>query len=490
MTRAGGSPVPARSGVPSLSVLPFKPLAPGGADDYVGAALADALTTELHSLNTVAVRRTGGTRISAPAADPIAAGRELGVDLIMDGAMQRQGDRLRVTVHLARVSDAVTLWSQHFDSAWNDVFRVQDQIAEQVTHAIAATLTGEERRRLNRRRTPSPEAYEAYLKGRYFWNERNVQSLRRALEYFEQAIARDPNYASAYAGLADTYAMLGSMPYADLPDLEAGPKAKAAAIRALEIDETLAEAHVSLAFITYSFEWDWAEGERQFKRAIELDPDYATAHYWYALYLNQLGRTDEALVQAQRAVDLEPLSLVGTYAVGLVHYFARQFDPARRYAEKTLEISPQFLLGLRLRGMVDIAQGRYAAAIQGFGDLYRAQPDSSLSAGLLAYAYGRAGERAKAHAVLDALVARSRDRFVSPANIALGYVGTDEADRALRWLELAYEQRSQALTFLKADPLYDRLRRDPRMTDLIARVGFPRRGVSQPSAASPPVSSR
>ena len=490
-TRVSRSPAATSAGVPSLSILPFKPLAPGGADDYVGVALADALTTELHTLKTVSVRRMGaGTPFSGPAADPIAAGRELGVDLIMDGAIQRQGDRLRVTVHLARVADAVTLWSQHFDSAWNDVFQVQDQIAEQVTRALAVTLTGDERRRLNRRRTASLDAYEAYLKGRYFWNERNVRSLHRALEYFQQAIAKDPNYASAYAGLADTYALLGSMPYADLPDMEAGPKAKAAATKALEIDETLAEAHVSLAFITYAFEWDWVQGEREFKRAIELDPEYATAHYWYALYLNQLGRTDEAAVQAQQAVDLEPLSLVGTYSVGLVHYFARRFDLARRYADKTLEISPQFLLGRRLRGMVDIAQGRYAEAIEGLGALHKAQPESSLSAGLLAYAYGRAGNRDQAHAVLAALVTASRDRFVSPANIALGYVGTDETDTALRWLERAYAQRSQALTFIKTDPLYDRIRSDPRMADLIARVGFPTTDVRQPSAAAPPVSSR
>jgi eukaryotic-like serine/threonine-protein kinase len=485
-------PVGHSAAVPSLSILPFTPLAPGGADDYVGVALADALATELHALDTVSVRRIGtGNRFTGPGADPIAAGRELGVDLVMDGAIQRQGDRLRVTVHLARVSDAVTLWSQHFDSAWNDVFRVQDQIAEQVTHALAATLTGDERRRLNRRRTGSLDAYEAYLKGRYFWNERNVQALHRALDYFEQAIAKDPNYASAYAGIADTYAMLGSMPYADLSESDAGPKAKAAATKALELDETLAEAHVSLAFITYAFEWDWARGEAEFKRAIELDPEYATAHYWYALYLNQVGRTDEALAQAQRSVDLEPLSLVGTYSVGLAHYFARDFDAARRYADKTLEISPQFLLGRRLRGMVDIAMGRNADAIVGLRALNQAQAESSLSAGLLAYAYGRAGDRASAHAVLDPLVTRSQERFVSPANIALGYVGTDEVDTAIRFLELAYAQRSQALTFLKNDPLYDRIRSDPRVVDLIARVDFPPSPARQrPAGAAPPVNSR
>jgi TolB-like protein len=429
-------PVGHSAAVPSLSILPFTPLAPGGADDYVGVALADALATELHALDTVSVRRIGtGSRFTGNGADPIAAGRELGVDLVMDGAIQRQGDRLRVTVHLARVSDAVTLWSQHFDSAWNDVFRVQDQIAEQVTHALAATLTGDERKRLNRRRTGSLDAYEAYLKGRYFWNERNVQALHRALDYFEQAIAKDPNYASAYAGIADTYAMLGSMPYADLSESDAGPKAKAAATKALEIDETLA--------------------------------------------------------QAQRSVDLEPLSLVGTYSVGLGHYFARDFDAARRYAGKTLEISPQFLLGRRLLGMVDIAMGRNADAIVGLRALNQAQADSSLSAGLLAYAYGRAGDRASAHAVLDPLVKRSQERFVSPANIALGYVGTDEVDMAIRFLELAYAQRSQALTFLKNDPLYDRIRSDPRVVDLIARVGFPPSPARQRSAgAAPPVNSR
>jgi len=281
------------------------------------------------------------------------------------------------------------------------------------------------------------------------------------------------------------------MPYADLSESEAGPKAKAAATKALEIDETLAEAHVSLAFITYAFEWDWARGEAEFKRAIELDPEYATAHYWYALYLNQVGRTDEALAQAQRSVDLEPLSLVGTYSVGLGHYFARDFDVARRYADKTLEISPQFLLGRRLRGMVDIAVGRNADAIVGLRALNQAQAESSLSAGLLAYAYGRAGDRASAHAVLDTLVKNSQERFVSPANIALGYVGTDEIDTAIRFLELAYAQRSQALTFLKNDPLYDRIRSDPRVVDLIARVGFPPSPARQPSTgAAPPVSSR
>jgi eukaryotic-like serine/threonine-protein kinase len=489
-----GRPRPASQAavVPSLSILPFKPLVPGGSDDYVAVALADALATELHALNTVSVRRIGtGSQFTGRGADPIAAGRELGVDLVMDGAIQRQGDRLRVTVHLARVSDAVTLWSQQFDAAWNDVFRVQDQIAEQVTHALAVTLTGDERRRLNRRRTGSLEAYEAYLKGRYFWNERNVQALHRALDYFEQAIVKDPGYASAYAGLADTYAMLGSMPYADLSEADAGPKAKAAATKALAIDDTLAEAHVSLAFITYAFEWNWARGEAEFKRAIELDPEYATAHYWYALYLNQVGRTGEALAQAQRSVELEPLSLVGTYSVGLCHYFARDFDAARRYAGKTLEISPQFLLGRRLLGMVDIAAGRNADAIAGLRALHQAQPESSLSAGLLAYAFGRAGDRVSAHAVLDALIKKSQERFVSPANIALGYVGTDETDTAIRFLEMAHDQRSQALTFLKNDPLYDRLRSDPRVVDLIARVGFPQSPAGQPSAgAAPPVSSR
>jgi serine/threonine-protein kinase len=471
---SGRRGVPAMvNGTRAVAVLPLKPLVAGGADDeYLGLALADALITQLGAFKTVAVRPLSATSRYGGNRDPIAVGRDLHADLVLDGAIQRVRDRLRVSVSLVRVADNATVWSDRFDSPWTDVFQVQDAIAEQVGRALAVALSGEGRERIARRRTGSVEAYEAYLKGRYFWNMRSADGLQKALDYFQQAIAGDRDYAQAYAGLADTYALLGSMPYAVLPPTEASRKAKAAATSALQIAPTLPEAHVSLAFVTYGFDWDWRSGEAEFRRAIELDPDYATAHYWYSLYLGQLGRLDEALREAQRALELEPLSLVGTYAVGLVHYFARRYDQAREFAQKTLEIAPTFPPGLRLLGSVDLAVNHAQDGAAHMQRLVELGPNNSLHAALLAYAYGRAGRRNDAREILEALEKTAKLRYLPAAHIAMGYVGLDDHEAAFRWFNKSFEERSQAMTFLKIEPLFDSLRPDPRFDDLTRRVGF------------------
>ena len=461
-------------GVRAVAVLPFTPLtASGGESDYLGVALADALITELGAVETVAVRpSSGSTRYAGAGVDPVAAGRELNAELVVHGAIQRAGDNLRVTVHLIRVGDGLTVWSERFDARWTDVFSVQDAIAEQVARALAVPLTGDDRRRVQQRRPGNVDAYEAYLKGRYFWNMRTAEGLTRALGYFQDALRLDPGYAQAHAGLADTYAVLGSTALAALPPSDAGPKAIAAAARALEIDATLAEAHVSYAFAVYSYQWDWARAEEHFRRAIALDPDYATAHYWYSLYLDQLGRLDEAAVEAQRAVDLEPLSLVGTYAVGLTHYCARRFDRAIEYAQRVLEVDPEYPLGLRLLGSSLVAQGRFTEAIEPYERLARAAPDNSLYGGWLAHVYGRAGRVRQAREILARLAAQRAARHVAAANMAIGYIGIGDNDAALFWLEQAYTDHSQALTYLKIDPVYDPLRSSPRFTELLRRVGL------------------
>jgi TolB-like protein/Tfp pilus assembly protein PilF/predicted Ser/Thr protein kinase len=457
----------------SVAVLPFKPLVAGDTDDtYLGLGIADALITQLGAFKTVTVRPLSATSRFTADRDPMTAGRELRADLVLDGAIQRAGDRLRVTVSLVRVADNVTVWSNRFDSPWTDVFQVQDAIAEQVGRALAIALPGEGRSRIARRRTSSIEAYEAYLKGRYFWNMRTAEGFHKALDYFQQAIDRDRNYAPAYAGLADTYALLGSMPYAVMPPSEAGTKAKTAATRALQIDPTLAEAHVSLAFVTYSFDWDWRGGEQEFKRAIELDPDYATAHYWYALYLGQLGRVDEQLVEAQRALDVEPLSLIGTYSLGLGYYFGRHFDLAREFARKTLEITPTFPPALRLLGSVNLADNRDQEGIAEMRQLHDLAPANSLHTALFAYAEARAGRRHEAEEVLAALIRRSKTEYVPAANIAFGYVGLGDRDSAFQWFEKGYAERSQVMMFLKIEPLFDPIRSDPRYRDLVRRVGL------------------
>lgn len=460
--------------VRAVAVLPFKPLvATGEESDYIGVAMADALITELGAVQTVAVRPlSGSARYARPGADPVAAGRELDAELVVDGAIQRVGDRLRVTVHVIRVADGLTVWSERFDSRWTDVFTVQDTIADQVVRALAVPLTREDRRRVLRRRTENFDAYEAYLKGRYFWNSRTADGLRRALGYFEQAIRYDPGYAQAHAGLADTYALLGSTATAALPPSEAGPKAIGAAARALDLDDTLAEAHVSYAFAVYSFEWNWTRAEEYFRRAIALDADYATAHYWYSLYLGQVGRFDEALAEARRAMELEPLSLVGTYAVGLVHYSARRFDLAREYAGRVLEVAPDSPLGLRLLGSTLLAAGRYEEAVAVFERLARAAPANSLYAGWLAHAYGRTGQTAKAREILGRLTSGAPGHYVAAANVAIGHIGIGDNDASLEWLERAYAEHSQALTYLKVDPVYDPLRSNRRFADLVRRVGL------------------
>ncbi len=491
VTHARSSPGAAAPARRSVAVLPFKPLAGGTSeDDYLGLGLSEALITELGAFRTIAVRPLSASRRYGADRDAVSAGRELGAELVVDGAIQRSADRLRVNVALVRVADGLTVWTDRFDVAWTDVFRVQDAIAEQVGRALAAALPGEGRERIIRRRTGDAAAYEAYLKGRYFWNTRTTDGLQKALGYFQQAIDRDAEYAPAYAGLADTYAMLGSMPYALMRPSDASAKAKAAATHALALDESLAEAHVSLAFVTYAFDWDWGAGERHFKRAIELDPNYATAHMWYALYLGQLGRIDQAVSEAQRARELEPLSLIGTYSVGLAHYFGRRYDTAAEYARKALEIDPNFPSGRRLLAQVYAAERRHTDALREFQRLNESTATNWLHLGLLAYAYGRAGDHAKAHEILDRMELASRTRFVPAAQIAIGYVGLDDRDAAFQWLDRAYAERSQALNFLKMDPIFDSLRSDARYRDLVVRIGLTPADADRamPSPSPTPVS--
>jgi len=467
------SPVATVTAPPSVAVLPFKPLVPGAPDDaYLGLGLAEALITELGTFRTIAVRPVTATSHYGPNRNPVAAGRELGTDLVLDGALQRSADRLRINVSLVRVADGLTVWADRFDVQWTDVFRVQDAIAEQVGRALPAALSGEDRERMVRRRTDNAAAYEAYLKGRYFWSMRTVDALQRAQSYFQQAIAQDRAYAPAYAGLADTFQLLGSMPYAVMPASEAADKARDAAHTALEIDDTLAEAHTSLAFVTYAFDWQWAAGEREFQRAIALDPTYLTARLWYGGYLALVGRVDEGIAEAERGRALDPLSLIGTYQVGLVNYLGRRYDVAAEFARKSLEIDPRFPSGRRLLGQVYAAQGRHSDALVEFQRLNETSRGNWLHLALLAQAYGRTNDSRKAREMLDGMITASKMRFVPPAQIAIGYLGLDDRDAAFAWLERAYAEHSQVLTFLKMDPMFDPLRSDPRYADLIRRIGL------------------
>nr|MBA2703849.1 tetratricopeptide repeat protein [Blastocatellia bacterium] len=437
--------------------------------------ISDALINRLGNIRQVVVRPTNAVRkYTDPGQDPMVIGRELGVDTVLDGNIQRAGERVRVTAQLINVRNNAPLWSETFDEKFTDIFTVQDTISERVVQALTLTLTGEEKKLLTKRPTSNTEAYQAYLKGRYFWNKRTEEGYKRAIEYFEESIEKDPRYAQAYAGLADSYALLGSMGNAVLPRSEAMPRAKLAAEKALLIDETLAEAHASLAFVLMHFEWDWPGAEREFKRAIELNPSYATAHHWYAYYLLARGRTDESLAEIKRAQEIDPLSLIINTDVGEMYFFARQYDRAIEQCQKTRELDPDFDLAVRLLGWTYLQKGMHEKAI---AELQRAV---SLSQGrrdstaLLGYAYGVVGKREEAKEVLSELKEIGKRSYVGPFEIALIYTGLNEKDQAFAWLEKAYDERSGSLILLNADPALDGLRSDRRFADLVRRVGTAR----------------
>jgi TolB-like protein/DNA-binding winged helix-turn-helix (wHTH) protein/Tfp pilus assembly protein PilF len=321
--------------IQTIAVLPFKSLT-GANDPALELGLADALITKLSNSRELVVRPTASVlKYTAADGDPVAAGRELKVDSVLDGSVQRMDDRVRVTVPLLSVQDGSPLWGQEFDELWTQILTVQDSISERVVRALTIELTGDERERLTKRDTESLEAYEAYLLGRYHWNRRNADGIQEARDYFERAIALDPGYALAYSGLADSYVMfpavIGGQPR------ELFGKARAAALKATQIDDTAAEPHASLAFILVHYDFDWSGAEREFKRAFELNPNYATAHQWYgASYLSLIGKHAEAIAEAKRAQELDPLSPVISRDIGRAYYYAREYDHAIEQYRKPL----------------------------------------------------------------------------------------------------------------------------------------------------------
>lgn len=314
--------------VRSLAVLPFKHVSGEGADEALELGMADALIARLSHIRQISVRPTRAIlKYTERGQDLLDAGRALGVDAVLDGTVQKSDDRVRVTVQLVSVRDGKHLWSETFDEQWTNIFALQDAVSNQVARSLALQITTEEREQIAKRHTRNTEAYEAYLKGRYFWNQRTPEGFKKGIEYFQQAIDIDPIYAQAYAGLADSYALLGVM--GGVPGKEVYPKAKAAALKALEIDDTLGEAHASLAVIKFWYEWDFEGAEREFKRAIELNPNHSTAHHWYAFYLaTGAGRPEEAIAEIKRAQELDPLSLIISTDVGSIYVYAGRYDEA------------------------------------------------------------------------------------------------------------------------------------------------------------------
>jgi len=456
----------------SIAVLPFRPLVTNADDEYLGMGLTDALITRLGTVHRIIVRPVGAVRKYARADDPIAAGKQLAVQSVLEGSIQRepQQDKIRVTVRLLRVSDGEVLWATKFDQKFTDMFSVEDSISQAVADRLTVKLTGDEQKQLLRPFTGNSDAYQLYLKGRYFWNKRTVEGVKKSIEYFQRAIQADPNYALAYAGLADSYAMAGSYGYSILPPEQAMPQAEAAAAKALAIDDSLAEVHASLGYIKFTYDWDWAGAEQEFKRAIALNPLYDTAHHWYSHELVALGRNEEAVAEARRALELSPSDTVMNEHMGWTYLMMRDYDNAIRNAQKAIELDADFLLAHRVLGLAYQYKGQHELAIAEFQRGVELTNGDPVAKAFLARAYAAAGKTAEATQMLNELVQLAKAQYVPPAEIGETFAALGRKDEAFQWLNKACDERAAALVYLKVAQVYDPLRSDARFQALLKRV--------------------
>lgn len=451
----------------SIAVLPFKTIGAPGKQEFLGLGMADAILTRLGKTGRLATSPIEAVRRYADkGTDPLETGRALKAAAVLTGSVQQDGDRVRVRVQLFDVGDGRAVWAEQFDEQFTDIFSMQDQISRRVAGALTLKLTGDEQQRLSQSETTSLEAYELYLKGRYYWNRRTSEWVRKGIDSFEQATRLDPHYARAYTGLADSYAVPGS----GLSPLERMPKAKAAAQQALALDESLAEAHTSLGFIKYKFDWDWRGAEESFKRAMELNPSYATAFEWYGEMLSLLGRFDEAFVALEQAERLDPLSLAVKQDIGEASLRARQFDRTLQKARELAELDPTTPRPHYLRWHVYQAEGHYDDAVaERLRHLTKLNKPPELLAELrqAAQTTGWQGYWRKELALAAAgrLELNTNER----AKHCI-YVG--DYEQAFRWMEESFAERGDVPVLMKTLPSYDPLRDDPRFAELLQRAGL------------------
>jgi serine/threonine-protein kinase len=457
---------------PSIAVLPFSDMSPHKDQEYFCDGIAEEIINALAKVEGMrVVARTSSFLFKGGNEDIRDIGRRLKVEAVLEGSVRKAGNQLRITTQLTKAADGFHMWSERYDREMEDVFAIQDDITLAIVNKLKVTLLGEDWATSARRHTPDLEAYNMYLNGRFFWNKRTEGGYQKGLAYFERAITKDPTYALAYVGIADCYDLLGWYDY--VSPTEAFPKARAAARKALELDDSLAEAHASLGWISINYDWDWAAGESDYLRAIELNPSYATVHQWYAEYLSYMGRHDEAIAEGERAHELDPLSLIINNDLGQVFYFARQYDRAVEQLRKTLEMDPNFTIAHFFTVLALTEKGEYNEALR---DVQKAMELSGggdpLIVALLGTVNAFAGEKEKAKVVLGKLTALSCRRYVSPFWLALVHVGLGETDRSFEWLENAFEERDHWLETSRVHPMLDSLRSDPRYGDLLDRMGF------------------
>jgi tetratricopeptide (TPR) repeat protein len=403
--------------------------------------------------------------------DAVAAGREQKVEAVLDGQIQNAGEKIRVTVRLVRVQDGAQLWTNQFDQKMTDIFAIQDSISGRVADALAVRLSDEEKALVAQHTTDNSEAYELYLKGRFFWNKRTGETIKKGIDYLNQAVEKDPNYALAYAGLAQSYVLLSN--YSDSTPREAYSKARTAATKSLAINDNMADAHAALAYIKAGYDWDFAGAEGEYKRALELNPNDPTVRHWYGEYLALIGHRDESILELRRAQELEPLSLIINTELGAVLYFAGKLDKAIEQLRNTVDLDSSFETVHVELGFAYREKGLYEEAISEFKKALELDRDDAYALSELGRTYGNLGRRAEGYKVLGLLKKQSSRRYVLPSLIAAIHAGLGEKDQAFERLEKGYGERDTNLLYLKVDPSWNSLRSDSRFADLLRRVGFP-----------------
>jgi TolB-like protein/Tfp pilus assembly protein PilF/predicted Ser/Thr protein kinase len=458
--------------IDSVAVLPFVNAISDPDTEYLSDGITETLIGQLSQIPRLKVMaRSTVFRYKGSNIDPQQIGRDLDVRAVLTGRVSQRGEMLTISMELVNVRDGSELWGEQYNRNLADILAVQGDIAREVTNKLRLRLAGEEEKRLTKQFTENNEAYQLYLKGRYYWNKRTPDGIQKAIEYFKESIEKDPSYALAYAGLADCY----HVPANPLPPREKMPLAKAAAKKALQLDDTLVEAHATLARVLFVYDWDWTAAEKEFKRAIELNPRYAPAHQWYGSYLSATGRFHEADAEQKRALELEPLSLVINFEVALASYFSRNYDLAIDQFQKTLELDQNFPPPLAYLPAAYEQNGKFDEAIVG---LQRAisltsGPYKILAMASLGHVYAVSGRKTEAHKILAELQKLSEHGYVPAHDVALIYAGLSERNKAFAWLDKAYEEHSFSLGHLKVEPRFDPLRSDPRFADLLRRIGLP-----------------
>jgi eukaryotic-like serine/threonine-protein kinase len=455
--------------IDSVAVLPFANASGDPNTEYLSDGISESLINSLsHLPNLKVMSRDSAFRYKGKQVDAETVGRELGVRAVFEGRVMQRGDDLEVSAELVDARDDSHIWGQQYSRKAADIFALQGDLAKEMTAALRMQLSGEEEKRMDKTSTANPEAYQDYLKGRFWWNKRTPEAVKKSIGYFQDAIAEDPNYALAHDGMADAYAVLGGNGQA--APQESFSKAKEEAQRALELDDTLAEAHATLADIEDQYEWNWSGADQEFQKAIQLNPNYATAHQWYGLGLLDQGRVKEGTAEIKRALELDPLSIVMNLDLGGAFMDSRQYDQSIEQLKRTLELAPDSPQVHGTLAMAYLEDSQYKEGMAEINEAAKDSPGDPRYPALLGYAYALGGRKAEAQQILERLSALPKQEYVSPQLVALVYVGLGNKDKAFEWLEKARDERR--LTNLKVGKIWDPLRSDPRFQDLLRRMNL------------------